>query len=130
RETIKEWSSSDVPQPGHLHLADRDEQFVRALDKLIIDNLSDPEFSKKEMEQALCVSRSTLNRRVTALLGTTPNDYLQRKRLEVAARMLRETPGAMVADVCYAVGFKSPSYFARCFAAAYGMPPTEWKAGN
>ena len=130
RETIKEWSSSDVPQPGHLHLADRDEQFVRALDKLIIDNLSDPEFSKKEMEQALCVSRSTLNRRVTALLGTTPNDYLQRKRLEVAARMLRETPGAMVADVCYAVGFKSPSYFARCFAAAYGMSPTEWKAGN
>ena len=73
------------------------------------------------------LSRSSLNRRVTALLGTTPNDYVRTKRLEAAARMLRETPSAMVSEVCYAVGFTNPSYFARCFAAAYGKSPTEWK---
>ena len=127
RQTIRKWSSADVPAAGQLHLADRDEQFVRTLDKLILDNLSNPDFSNREMEKALALSRSSLNRRVTALLGTTPNDYVRTKRLEAAARMLRETPSAMVSEVCYAVGFTNPSYFARCFAAAYGKSPTEWK---
>ena len=130
RQTIKEWSSSEDKSLTRLHLPDRDEQFVRALDKLVMDNISNPSFSNKEMERELCLSRSSLNRRMTALLGTTPNDYLRSKRLEEAARMLRESPSAMVADVCYAVGFKNPSYFARCFAAVYGVSPTEWKAGE
>ncbi|MBR1705717.1 MAG: response regulator [Bacteroidales bacterium] len=127
RRTIKAWAAADSPDLGRLQLADRDEQFVKALDKLVAEHLSDPAFSNKQMEEVLCMSHSSLNRRVNALLGTTPNEYLRSKRLETAARMLRESPSVLVADVCYAVGFSNPSYFARCFSAAYGKSPTEWK---
>ena len=128
REEIRANAGSAVPAGSdRLHLADRDAKFKGALDKLILDNISNPDFSNKEMEAALAISRSSLNRRVTELLGTTPNNYLRSKRLEVAERMLRETPSAMVSEVCYAVGFKNPSYFAHCFAAVYGMSPTEYK---
>lgn len=118
-----------VREEDRPHLPDRDAKFIAALDKLIMDNISNPDFSNKEMEAALAISRSSLNRRVTELLGTTPNNYLRGKRLEEAGRMLRETPGAMVSEVCYAVGFKNPSYFAHCFIAMYGVSPTEYKAG-
>ena len=44
-----------------------------------------------------------------------------------------EKGGHRVNEVCYAVGFNSPSYFAKCFKKAYGVLPAEWsrmKAGE
>ena len=59
------------------------------------------------------------------LLDLTPNDYIRTKRLAAAAEML-EKGGHRVNEVCYAVGFNSPSYFAKCFKKAYGVLPAEW----
>lgn len=108
-----------------LDLPDRDDDFVKRLDKLIADNISDPHFSNKQIEEALFVSRSSLNRKMKLLLGTTPNDYIRKKRLDLAAQMLSRG-GVRVNEVCYAVGFNSPSYFAKCFREVYGTLPAEY----
>ena len=71
------------------------------------------------------MGHSTLNRKMKALLDTTPNDYIRSKRLAVAAEMLQKG-GHRVNEVCYTVGFNSPSYFAKCFKKAYGVLPAEW----
>ena len=39
--------------------------------------------------------------------------------------MLREK-GMRVNEICYAVGFKYPTYFARCFKEEYGVSPAEY----
>jgi AraC-like DNA-binding protein len=71
------------------------------------------------------MGHSTLNRKMKALLDMTPNDYIRTKRLAAAADML-ESGKHRVNEVCYAVGFNSPSYFAKCFKKAYGVLPAEW----
>ena len=32
-----------------------------------------------------------------------------------------------VSEACFQVGFSSPSYFAKCFQAQFGVAPTEFK---
>lgn len=117
-------SAQDVDM-SRFSLPDRDREFLARLDRVILDNLTDSEFQSKNLEELLLMSHSTLNRKVRGLLDTTPNDYIRTKRLAVAAHMLTSS-NARVNEVCYAVGFNSPSYFTRCFKAAYGMLPQDY----
>jgi YesN/AraC family two-component response regulator len=61
-----------------------------------------------------------------SLLDTTPNEYLKQKRLTIAARMLKEN-NVRVNEICYAVGFKYPSYFTKCFKEVYGLLPADYR---
>lgn len=108
-----------------VNIINRDEDFLRRLEKIVMENLSNPAFSNKLLEEMLYMGHSTLNRKMKALLDTTPNDYIRSKRLAAAADMLASGIHR-VNEVCYAVGFNSPSYFAKCFKKAYGVLPADW----
>lgn len=108
-----------------LKLDSKDEDFLNLLDKTIMDNLSNPDFDSEVLEKAMSMSRSSLVRRMKALLDTTPNEYIKRRRLSVAAKMLQEN-NVRVNEICYAVGFRYPSYFTKCFKDAYGVIPAEY----
>lgn len=106
-------------------LINRDEDFVFRLEKIVSENLSNPSFSSTQLGEQLYMGHSTLNRKMKALYDITPNDYIRTKRLAKAAEML-ECGNYRVNEVCYAVGFNTPSYFAKCFKKAYGVLPVEW----
>lgn len=106
-------------------LTQTDEKFLSELDKVILSNISDPSFSNEEIAKELFMSRSTLTRKVKALLDTPLNDYIRNKRLVFAAQMLSEGT-CRINDVCYSVGFNTPSYFTKCFKKAYGVLPMEY----
>ncbi len=112
--------------PQQFNLQGADEEFLRRIDEVIMQQMRNPDFSSKQMEEALFLSRSTLLRKVRALLDTTPNDYLRYKRLSVAAQLLAQNK-CRISEVCFAVGFHSPSYFAKCFKEQFGVLPTEYQ---
>jgi AraC-like DNA-binding protein len=68
------------------------------------------------------VSRATLTRRFTSLVGVAPLTYLARWRMTVAARLLRETSDS-VADVAARVGYESEFAFGRAFKREQGVSP-------
>ena len=111
------------------NIINRDEDFLLRLEKIVAENLYNPSFSNKQLEELLYMGHSTLNRKMKALLDTTPNDYIRTQRLARAAEMLGKG-GNRVNEVCYAVGFNSPSYFAKCFKKVYGVLPAEWSKMN
>ncbi len=108
-----------------VNIVDRDEAFLEKFETLIMENISNPDFSVKDMEQKLGFSRSSFNRKINALLGTSPNEYLRQRRLALAAQMLERRNGS-ISDICYKVGFNSPSYFAKCFREHFGVLPAEY----
>lgn len=108
-----------------VNIVDRDEAFLEKFDALIMENISNPEFTVKEMEHRLGYSRSSFNRKINSLLGVSPNEYLRRRRLELAAQMLGRKD-SRISDICYKVGFNSPSYFAKCFKEQYGVLPADY----
>lgn len=127
RKSIKSAYAGDDSMISRLRLElpDRDDDFIRRLDQVIDEHISEPDFTNRQIEEALFVSRSSLARKIKVLLGTTPNDYIRSRRLELAAKMLSRG-GVRVSEVCYAVGFNSPSYFAKCFKDKYGKLPAEY----
>lgn len=107
------------------NIVNRDEAFLEKFESLIMENIANPNFTVKEMEQKLGYSRSSFNRKVNSLLGVSPNEFLRQKRLTLAAQMLGRKNGR-VSDICYKVGFNSPSYFAKCFKEQFGVLPVEY----
>jgi AraC-like DNA-binding protein len=66
-------------------------------------------------------------RTFNATFGETPHRYLQRRRLERAMALLRETERP-VTEICLEVGFASLGTFSRTFARVLGMSPTAYRA--
>ena len=119
------YAGAFVPETLPDNIINRDEDFVIRLEKIVSENMSNPSFSSTQLGEQLFMGHSTLNRKMKALFDTTPNDYIRTKRLAMASEML-EKGNRRVNEVCYAVGFNSPSYFAKCFKKVYGVLPAEW----
>ena len=65
-------------------------------------------------------------RKFRATFGETPHRYLQRRRVERAMFLLRETDRS-VSEICLDVGFASLGTFTRTFSAVVGEPPTTYR---
>lgn len=100
-------------------------RFLVDLEKLIKDNLANPELNVQFLADQLGMSRSSLFNKVKTLLAVTPNELIQAIRLSTAARLLQERK-YRISEVSDMTGFSSSSYFAKCFQKQYGMKPAEY----
>ena len=76
-----------------------------------------------------CVSEAHFIRSFRACFGETPHRYLQRRRVERAMFLLRETDRS-VTDICFDVGFTSLGTFSHMFREIVGETPTAYRAGH
>lgn len=100
-------------------------RFLVDLEKLIKDNLANPDLNVQFLADQLSMSRSSLFNKVKTLLAVTPNELIQAIRLSTAARLLQERK-YRISEVSDMTGFSSSSYFAKCFQKQYGMKPAEY----
>lgn len=74
------------------------------------------------------VSEAHFIRVFRATYGETPHRYLQRRRVERAMFLLRDTQRP-VTDICLEVGFSSLGTFSRTFTSIVGVPPSAYRVG-
>jgi AraC-like DNA-binding protein len=79
------------------------------------------------LSQVASVSQAHFIRTFKATFGETPHRYLQRRRVERAMFMLRESDRS-VTDICLDAGFTSLGTFSRTFHDIVGVSPTEYRA--
>jgi transcriptional regulator GlxA family with amidase domain len=84
--------------------------------------LADSELSVEDLAADMNLSRVQLYRKVKNITNSSPVELLRMARLNRAYQLLLTTDKS-VSEVAYEVGFSAPSYFAKCFKDAYGMPP-------
>jgi AraC-like DNA-binding protein len=75
------------------------------------------------------VSEAHFIRTFRVTFGETPHRYLQRRRVERAMFLLRET-GRNVTEICYEIGFNSVGTFTRTFHEIVGETPTEYRRNS
>jgi len=79
-----------------------------------------------EMAGTVNLSGWRLGHLFKEIMGTSPERFLTQVRLERAKHLL-ETEFLTVKEVMNRVGMSDASFFARCFKAAYGMPPGKYR---
>lgn len=102
-----------------------DENFMSKLDQYIMQHLEQAELSVEEMAEEMCMSSSKLLRKLKAIIGKSPNEYLRIKRLKRASELLQSKKYS-IAEISLLVGFGSPTYFSSCFKKQFGITPTEF----
>ena len=89
-------------------------------------HLAEENFGLEQLAAALNVSKSTLHRKVKAMTGLTPLEFIRNVKLKYACAMLARHDRP-IAEVAYATGFSSPKYFTRCFKEEFGLTPSEYQ---
>ncbi|HWB24801.1 MAG TPA: two-component regulator propeller domain-containing protein [Chitinophagaceae bacterium] len=109
-----------------INVASPDEKFIQQALQIIEKNIANPEFSVEELSKQLFMSRVSAYKRIFALTGKTPIEFIRAVRLERAAQLLAKTD-MTVAEIAYQVGFNNPKYFTRYFKAVYNMVPSAYQ---
>jgi AraC-like DNA-binding protein len=79
------------------------------------------------LARSVHLSRAHFIRSFKETFGETPHRYLQRRRLERAMALLRETDRP-VTEICFDVGFASLGTFSRTFRDIVGVSPSAYRA--
>ncbi|MFI5933952.1 AraC family transcriptional regulator [Actinoplanes sp. NPDC051494] len=80
----------------------------------------------RQLSDVAGMSRTAFTRRFRAAVGTSPMAYLTGWRLDLAARLLRES-SAPLSAVARKVGYSTPYAFTAAFRRAYGVPPGRYR---
>ena len=103
-----------------------DEEFMNKVINVIQENISDENFNVERMADILCMSRSSLLRKIKILFNLSPIDFIRLIRLKKAAELIQEGK-YRIGDICYMVGINSSSYFSKLFLKQFGMTPKEFE---
>lgn len=79
--------------------------------------------SLPDLAAAVGTNECTLKRAFKEEFGMTVYAYVYRRRMELAAAMLRD-PALSMADVALSLGYDHLSHFSAAFKKFYGVPPT------
>jgi len=115
--------------PLKMSISKIDQEFLKDLEAVIRQNLSEPDFNVEEMSKRLYISRATLHRKMQALTGETPTDFLRSFRLHRALTLLKSNFGP-VTEVAFEVGFTSRAYFTKCFREKFHRLPSDFIAAK
>ena len=119
----KKFSSTPLEPISQVAQTDVDNDLLIKMQQIIDENLSNADLSVNFIAEKLCISRSTLFAKLKVLGVSSPNEMIQLMRLKKAAQLLASKQ-YLVNEVCYMVGFNSPSYFSKCFVKQFGMKPS------
>ena len=128
REKIHSQYVTVTGSPSLLDLTNSkaDEDFMKKINAVIHENLSDEEFSVQQLADAMIVSRSSLYSKIKIITGMGVNDYINRLRIEQAMSLLVNT-NLNINEISCEVGFTYPRYFSSTFKSMTGMTPKQFR---
>ena len=112
-------------EPSTLEITSIDQQLKENAIRIVEDHISNSEFSVEQLSAALGMSRGHLYKRLLAITGKTPIEFIRTIRIKRGLQLLEQS-GENVSQVAWQIGL-SPKQFAKYFKEAYGMLPSEYK---
>lgn len=125
QEKFKEEPEADT---SVLEMSPLDKEFIQKVDELINAHMDDDQFDIDSLADEVCMSRSSLYRKIKVITGMSPVELVRTTKLKKSYELLKE--GRMnISQVAYATGFSNPKYFSTCFKEQFGMSPREVQKG-
>ena len=113
-----------------LALASEDESSSGALhfEKLILEQLSNPNLALGELAKQLGFSTNYLSLLIKKELGMSFQEYVTQQRIQRAKRLLLSTD-MKIYEVALAVGIEDMNYFSYRFKSIVGVSPKSYRSG-
>ncbi|WP_195370443.1 MULTISPECIES: hybrid sensor histidine kinase/response regulator transcription factor [Parabacteroides] len=102
-----------------------DNEFLKKINQLVEERMSSEKIDIGYLADKMCMSHSTLYRKMKALTGLSTNEYIRKVKMQYAERLLLEGK-YNVSEVAFMVGFNSIVYFRQCFKEEFGVLPSEY----
>lgn len=115
-------------EPSEITITSLDEKLVEKAIRIVEEHMEDTEFSVETLSQELALSRGYLYKKLMAITGKGPADFIRTIRLKRARQLLANSQ-MQIAEVAYKCGFNSPKRFAQNFRNEFGMLPSEFLKG-
>ncbi|MDZ7607174.1 MAG: two-component regulator propeller domain-containing protein [Cyclobacteriaceae bacterium] len=109
-----------------IKITTKDEKFLNDINRLIVDNYSDPEFNIDKLVDTSYVGRTVFYHKIKSLTGLSPIDFLRQKRLHIAAQLLLETD-YNISEVAIMTGFNDVKNFSKRFKEIFNRTPSQYK---
>lgn len=110
----------------NMHMTKADEEFMNKVIKIIEDNVGEDNFNVECMADILCMSHSSLLRKIKSVFNMSPVELIRLIKLKKAAELIQEGKH-LIGDICYMVGISSPSYFSKLFFKQFGISPKDFE---
>jgi signal transduction histidine kinase/ligand-binding sensor domain-containing protein/CheY-like chemotaxis protein/AraC-like DNA-binding protein len=120
--------SDAEPQPAAEStpsLSENDRNFVERATHLVIDNISNADFSIDTLCREMAMSRTLFYNRLKSLTGKSPQEFIRLIRLQKAAEMLKN--GKNIAETAMDCGFVNSKYFSSLFKQHFGVQPSKYQ---
>lgn len=130
RRHLQEVLDRDMMQhPAKIPVSKIDKEFIARLKEVIKKNITDPDFNIEQLCEKMEMSQPTLYRKIQALSGESPTEFIRSYRLKRGARLLEEKFGSVL-EVAFEVGFSSAAYFTKCFKKKFNRLPSRYLEGS
>ena len=106
-------------------LSPLDSRFIEKINNIIEEHLDMQKMDVSFIADKMCMSHSTLYRKIKAVTDMSSNEYIRKVKLCNSARLLIENRFT-ISEISYMTGFSSVAYFRQCFKDEYKMSPSEY----
>ena len=104
------------------------EEFVARTEAIVRSLMPAGKTDLESIASELCMTPSQLRRKLSAITGITPGQFVLSIRMAEACRLLLEHPSYSLASVAERCGFADQSHFSHAFRRQFGMTPSQWAA--
>jgi signal transduction histidine kinase/ligand-binding sensor domain-containing protein/DNA-binding response OmpR family regulator len=115
--------------PSEIKVTSLDEKLIQKAIAIVEKNIANANFSVDQLAREIGMSRVHLYKKLTALTGKTPLEFIRVIRLRRASRLLEKSQ-LTISEIAYQVGFNNPKYFAKYFKEEYKMLPSDYVASK
>ncbi|MBC8043482.1 MAG: tetratricopeptide repeat protein [Rhizobacter sp.] len=114
-------------EPSPIPVASADDAFLQRAMTAVETHLSNEAYTVDHLAKDIYLSRKQLYRKLLSLTNLSPEKFIRTLRLKRAVQLLGQKKG-QISEVSYQVGFRSTSYFTKCFREEFGVLPSAYVA--
>jgi ligand-binding sensor domain-containing protein/signal transduction histidine kinase/DNA-binding response OmpR family regulator len=125
RAVINKFLSDNKQEVNNIPISKLDQAIMKKAMEVMERNMENDSFTAEDFSLEMNMSRSTLHVKLKALTNLSATEFIRAVRLKKALELLSSQEYS-VSQVATMVGFKSISYFNRCFKNTYGHSPSNY----
>ena len=136
-------SGTDIPAPAvskleplkegtifERNLSDANQAFLHKTDEAIYRLMAEGRLDVQEVSAAVCLSRSQFGRKLRAVVGISPADYINDVRMNEVMRLLHSQPQLSLLEIALRTGFSDNAHLTHVFTRKFGVSPSLYMRQN